>query len=276
MGCFNMSCAITNMPIMCGDKMVVALAGEGSQLNVKVLPMFFEAEYNDYGTFENADTDSFGYKWFMRFIKSPKTEEHLQSIVRDGIEREVEEIEYPYQYDVSGARVIFVLKSVWDEIVTYQTNMCSGSFYYHNPQYTRRPDIKQRLTDSLRCSDRLNKLEGSDNLSNSSCCLQQELLELMAKSFRMDNDHHNVGPDIIKHIFSYCQDNKIDCDDFVPMYSDTIEQSSDVSSFANSINSNLNSRYAGQDSNDEYYDVLIGAMRKRMMAVRERWDEDYD
>jgi hypothetical protein len=260
------------MPIMHGDEIVVALAGDGSQLNVTVLPLFFEAEYNDYGTFENPAEDTLAYRWFRNFVKGNGSVESLQEVVRDGIERELENINYPASYNVSGTRVIFVLKTVWENIIRYQADRCEGSFYYHNPKYTRKTDARQEIANALHRKIELENMQSraKDDMSVED---QANLIRLMAESISVQLDS-SINGNIVDHIHEYCKKYKIDCDDFIAPYSEIIEQSNQVSVFANATNSNLNSRYAGQDSNDEYFDVLIGEMQKRMMAVRCRWDED--
>lgn len=65
MGSWNGTCALTNLPIMSGEKVYVLLLQEGKHYDKYVgnhcypntyyqpLPLYFEGEYNDYGAVEN-------------------------------------------------------------------------------------------------------------------------------------------------------------------------------------------------------------------------------
>ena len=124
MGCFNMSCAITNTPITIGDDMIVGIACEADQMSSRILPIYFEGKYNDYGTVEDYDPALFAVRWIRNIISAegepPETDEDFEDLVRngtDGLPPEVsEKLVGMFDFTVHH-RIVFIHKFAWDKII---------------------------------------------------------------------------------------------------------------------------------------------------------------
>lgn len=267
MGCFNMSCAITNMPILHGDKMIVAFAGDGDQMNTNIYPVFFEAEYNDYGTFEDPTLDH-RYNWFFSFQNKDSTAEESDA-VRDAVEDASSMFSLPISF-VSNLRVVYVLKSAWDHILHYQRNMCSSSYYYHNPPSWRIIDSYPVIVEILKIKSRQRQLSDKDDLSEDE---RHEMYDLTLNSFRTERSVPNLDHDMVEHIIEYCHENKVDVVDFAKPLAEMFNDARRMSSFTNAVNCNLVTRYASQDTYDEEQGVLTAIMQDRLRTMRTYWDE---
>lgn len=267
MGCFNMSCAVTNMPIIHGDKMIVAFAAEGDQMQTNIYPVFFEAEYDDYGTFEDPTLDH-RYTWFFSFRNTGNTEEE-SAAVRDAVEDASSVFSLPVSF-VSNLRVVYILKSAWDNILHYQRNMCSSSYYYHNPPSWHIIDSYPVMIEMLKAKSRHRQLSAQDSLDEDE---RQEMFLLTLNNLRTERNVPNLDNAMIDHIIGYCHDNKVDVDDFAKPLAEMFDDARRISSFTNAVNCNLITRYASQDTNDQEQSVLTAIMQDRLRTMRTYWEE---
>lgn len=69
MGCFNVVCSISNIPIHCGQDAVIIYVAKDTGYDHSYQPISFPlfGEYDDYGELEEIEED-FSYKWFNNII----------------------------------------------------------------------------------------------------------------------------------------------------------------------------------------------------------------
>lgn len=278
MGCFNMSCAVTNMPIVCGDEMVVAFACEAEQMTTLILPAFFVAEYNDYGTYENEDENSLAYKWFMEHIDSESTEETPSDAVRNLVDGPNSMVKFKASH-YENIRVVFILKKAWDTIIHYQTHAC-GRWDYFNPSTYKTSE--QKVSDfftTAREQDEMQVQIEAMKLAANADDVQKDTLAAAISQLRLqqmlsDSDFRGVlSFDTMKRVVKFGNDQQLTSEETEAFMIEQTKAASMISGFAMAINCNLITRYASQDTNDEEQSVLVSIMHDRLNAMKDRWEE---
>lgn len=269
MGCYNMSCAITNMPILCGDDMVVALASEGDQMSSLVHPVFFYGEYNDYGTVENYDDNSFEVSWFKSYLKATNDfEEAVRSLVEcESPNKEHHRlVTHPGRF-TTNHRVIFVLRKVWDQIIEYRKNRCSQWNYFNGDKWA--PDIDKEGREGVDRIFKIRELEKNIDQLN-----KEEELDLRMLQFAdLSSDRKVFDNETATKYVSVCEKLDVDPNKYLDRIIEMHQQAYWISGFVMETNSHIITRYAGQETCDEEYNVLVSMMQQRMYDLKQRWEE---
>jgi hypothetical protein len=293
MGCFNMSCAVTNMPIINGDEMVIAFAAEAEQMSTEIMPAFFVAEYNDYGTYENEDRNSIAYNWAIaniKFEESGPDEAELPAIadiIRDLVDGDqANKIKFSCM-SFSNLRVVYILKTAWDSIIHYQTHACDG-WRYHNPSSyeTLEQKVSKYFTFANEQADLQAQFDAA-NADSSTSDVQQELsaqvkqaaidqarsLLRMRRLIANQDFRGVVSLPILDRAAEFCKEYNLTNDQAEAFVVGQTTEANAVSTFVGAINCNLFTRYASQDTSDEEQSVLVSIMHNRLNYLNTRWDE---
>lgn len=275
MGCFNMSCAVTGTPIMCFDDMVVALASESDQMSSVVHPVYFFGKYNDYGTVEEYNEESFEVAWFKSFIDKEKLSGGLDEVVRDLVEGESTEAEHkklsllPGRF-VHNMRVVFIHRMVWDRIIDYRTKRCSSWDYFNESSWRLDPEkeVTEKIENLAELYEIERKLDSGEFADDDDGKWHMKLLRLSGSA-----TNHVIQHEEAEHYFEFCKENNLDPMETLPKLIEIYKTAFTVSGFAMEINSHLKTRYAGQEGCEEEYGVLISMMQQRMQDVKDRYEE---
>lgn len=266
MGCFNMSCAVTNTPITYGDDIIVGIACEAEQMSSKVLPVYFEGKYNDYGTVEEYDPESFTVQWFKKIISDPsETDDDFEENIRNGTDRFTSEVsrQLTSMFDFTvHHRIVFIHKSVWDKIVHYKKNACC-SYYYFNPNSRYEINYRDEITTTF--NDVIEERESDPNRTDEQNAIAR-LKRLMSRSRPLKDI-------IADKVLDFVDAHDFDRDQVIKCFVKWYEESSKVTQFANAINCSLYTRYASQDTCDEEQAIFAALLNERLEVLRLRYDE---
>lgn len=280
MGSFNMSCAVTNMPIVCGDEIVVAFACEAEQMTTLILPAFFVAEYNDYGTYENEDANSLAYKWFMENIKSDEDSNYtLSGIVRNLVDGDQDQLIKFETGLYKNIRVVFILKKAWDSIIHYQSHACDRWNYFNPSTYKTSEQKVSEYFVTAREQDEMKSEIEALKLAGATDEVKKDLLAIARSQLRWqrmisESDFRGVlSYDIMKRVAKFGKDQTLSLEETEEFMVEQTKAASMMSGFAMSTNCNLITRYASQETHDEEQSVLIAIMTNRLFELEDRWEE---
>lgn len=265
MGCYNMTCAITGAPILVDDEIVVSFFADHSDANV--LPIWFEARYNDYGTFENPDTGSFGYRWFKSFIND---EHEAPGYIRDAIyEIGSDNLRFkllPSQFKHS--RAIFVHKNVWLKIVGYMSNSCERYHYFNENKYSF-DNLARNCRESIIAQLTQMMFTEIENPTVEQITTYRVSRIMMLMPVR---DHH-FSYAMIKHTLQWCRDENIDpysvVDDLVIMN----DHATKIHAFASRTGAPLRTLYAGQTVYTDEHEILAALKQGVFDQIESRYEE---
>lgn len=137
MGCFNMKCALTQLPVTYGDEVVVLFGvrpGRDEQMGdyaggFRYQPHYFKliapplfGDYNDYGWIEN--TDKYALSCFVKFLQAVGFEGVEAATIKNGVEEEMleavrEGMRKAGRHDADEIELdyTFVHRKAWDNLV---------------------------------------------------------------------------------------------------------------------------------------------------------------
>jgi hypothetical protein len=255
MGCFNMSCALTRLPICCNDEIIVALVVQKRELGTSntIVPAYFEAKYNDYGTFEDAVED-FKYKWFMKAIghsesNSLGADDYIRDAIFESNTTKIKTIYYTNSYSEPTFNMVFIHKHAWLKAIEYRTHALSEWNYYYNKKPTDRESFKDNLSKTIQSHYIANDDTASET-DRSRAKIELKLSESMSTIVNQS------APEITK-LIEFIEDNDESKADVIEKLSQIYHDTTCVARFAFSNNVNLVTDYAGQDLNFEEYNVLV-------------------
>lgn len=270
MGCFNMSCALTRLPVCCGDEIIVALVVQEKELGTSntIVPAYFEAKYNDYGTFEDAVED-FKYKWFMKAIGHSKSHAlNADDYIRDAIfeynTTKIKTIYYTNNYSEPTFNVVFIHKQAWLKAIEYKTHS-STEWQYFNKKPTDRESFKDNLSKTIQSYYTANDDTASEQ-DRSQAQLELQLSEAMSSMEKQS------FPDTTE-LIDFIESNNESEADVIEKLSQIYHDTTCVGRFAFSNNVNLVTEYAGQDLNFEEYNVLV-SITQNIIDEKEEYYND--
>lgn len=205
MGCFNMCCVATGVPITVGTPVVMFdLCGAypyyvqeklgidmfGDQMAVMSMPRF--GLYNDYGNIENEEDN--GWNWIN--VRLKQEARRMTYIPKFNDEhRDVESQEKNYERD----HRMFILREAYDLMVEYDNT----NHIYHGPEYETYGDKRRAEQETFRCiveqrDERSQELlkKGADKVYVSAIN-RMRLDEFTYNGFAMSRQDKNIWLDLI-------------------------------------------------------------------------------
>jgi len=288
MGCFNMSCAVTGTPIMDGDDMIVAVAAEADQMRSIVAAMFFEAKYNDYGTYcveslehsLSKSPNDLSFKWFCNFINTNGqfVDDVVRTLVKGTVVNEdnKEDVSITYPgFMLRNHRVVYIHKAVWDKIVAYQAGACE-EFYYFNPSTYRTPE--QVMREQFEHANKRIALEQKmdDNPTDTELLAdaRHQLVMMTITSMQLSSELRGVFDGSVVDITEqFCKKYNVDFSDAQEHIIKSVNTATAVSNFLGAVNSNITTRYSGQDTSDQEHEVMVSLIHDQNEKRRHKWDE---
>jgi len=183
-------------------------------------------------------------------------------------------ITYP-GFMLRNHRVVYIHKAVWDKIVAYQAGACE-EFYYFNPSTYRTPE--QVMREQFEHANKRIALEQKmdDNPTDTELLAdaRHQLVMMTITSMQLSSELRGVFDGSVVDITEqFCKKYNVDFSDAQEHIIKSVNTATAVSNFLGAVNSNITTRYSGQDTSDQEHEVMVSLIHDQNEKRRHKWDE---